>query len=139
MAANLQSTPIFRTTHLGYQGGMQSLIVHFSDATTLLNLRALCKNSEETAISYLPLADVRLEVAANMGNTQLILAKIVRRDSYFTALLVAAAGGISNTECGHSCGNPASSTHPFTECIRVANYQGGACATCIWKSHAARC
>lgn len=89
----------------------------------------------------MPLNDVRILVDIGMGTTDLVVAKIIRRDSYFTALLIAAAGSVAAGDeiCKHSCGNLAAGTTTFASCVRVIRYQHGACANCIWKSHAAKC
>lgn len=33
----------------------------------------------------------------------------------------------------------AQGSRPFEHCFRVVSSQGGACATCVWNSHARRC
>lgn len=71
---------------------------------------------------------------------QLIIAKIIRRNSYFTALyvclynlllasvltlfsLIANAGSIKAEPCSHSYGNDNSSSLPFTNCTAMIGYQ----------------
>lgn len=66
-----------------------------------------------------------------MGSVQEILLKIVRRDSYFTALIVAACGQQKAVPCSHTYGNPNSSSRPFSQCYWVPGYQSNGCAACI--------
>lgn len=86
--------------------GRQSLILHLSGPQTRVNFHAFCKNvriylfhssplhktstygkkNEELALAQLPMSDVRITVGIDCSNVALILAKIIRRDSYFTVV-----------------------------------------------------
>ncbi|KAH8193589.1 hypothetical protein TruAng_012244 [Truncatella angustata] len=85
----LNTNPLLRTSFIGSVGSKQTFIVHYgSDAQTRANILALCKNNEELALAQMPMTDVRITVNNDWGHIPLAIAKIVRRDSYFTALYV---------------------------------------------------
>lgn len=68
---------------------------------------------------------------------QLAWAKIIRRESYFRAVIVQSRGNVAGG-CSQKCGR-ASTNRRFEACVRIDGYQGGACAECVWQSHGARC
>lgn len=44
------------------------------------------KKNEELGLANMTMPDVRMDVDIHLGSIQLITAKIIRRDSYFTTL-----------------------------------------------------
>lgn len=61
----------------------------------------------------------------------------VRREGYFRALLVQSRGEVM-PGCDQRCGCSGGSL-PFLECVRVPDFQDGACGSCVWQSRGLRC
>jgi hypothetical protein len=88
-------------------------------------------------MAALPSHDVIVRVPLGT-DLRLFVAKIVRREGYFRALLVQSRGAVQATACAHRCGGGPGPT-PFEECRTLPGYQGSACGSCIWQSHGIRC
>ncbi|KAI0192096.1 hypothetical protein EV127DRAFT_492298 [Xylaria flabelliformis] len=103
-------------------------------------MQSLCMNQEEGIVAAAPSVDIIFKVSAadNLADAQ---AKFVRREGYFRALLVQSRGTIVAAPCadGPRGGCRSHNGSPFGTCRRVPNFQGGACAACVWRSHGARC
>ncbi len=86
----------------------------------------------------MPSRDIEICVsAADLADLRNVAAHIVRRESYFRAILVQSRGTVVR-RCPQKCGNPNASPK-FRHCVRLRDYQAGACAECVWQSHGARC
>lgn len=125
-----------RYTDLGIQNGRRGLILHLTHPVSHATLRALVKNQAERDLLALPGTDIRLSVGDDNTTATDVIAKIIRRDSYFLAVLVARAGHPKPVRCDHRCANR---NFPFDQCLAVVGQQHNACANCVWDSHAARC
>ena len=88
-------------------------------------------------MAAMPSHDVELRVALNT-NVQEFIAKIIRRERYFRAVLVQSRGVRPAHDCQERCGRASRGTKPFVECRVLAGFQGGACAACVWQSHGIR-
>lgn len=92
---------------------------------------------DEVRVAMMPSHDVAVLVPAGT-NFNLFIAKIVRREGYFRAVLVQSRGRLMATACSQRCGGGPGAI-PFEECRTVAGFQAGACGSCVWQSHGARC
>lgn len=125
-----------RYTDLGIQNGRRGLILHLTHPASHAALTALAKNDTERDLLALPGTDIRLSASDSGTTAAAVIAKILRRDSYFLAVLVARAGRPKAVRCEHRC---RARNFPFDQCLFVAGQQQNACANCIWDSYAARC
>ncbi|KAH9427717.1 hypothetical protein MCOR02_011949 [Pyricularia oryzae] len=66
-----------------------------------------------------------------------LFATIIRRESYFRAVLIQSRGRTA-VRCPSKCGN-ANASPKFRHCVRLPPYQNGACAECVWQSRGAQC
>ncbi|KAI0859987.1 hypothetical protein F4860DRAFT_480591 [Xylaria cubensis] len=87
-----------------------------------------------------PSFDITFKVSSS-DNLADVQAKLIRREGYFRVLLVQSRGPIVAHACtdGPRSGCHISGGSPFGACRRVAGFQGGACGSCVWRSHGARC
>ncbi|KAK0718500.1 hypothetical protein B0T26DRAFT_752415 [Lasiosphaeria miniovina] len=93
---------------------------------------------DERRVVAMPSVDVEVRVlAADRASVHFLFARIIRRESYFRALLVQSRG-TRVRPCPEKCGNPNASPK-FRHCVRVPSFQGGAYAECVWQSHGSRC
>ncbi|KAF1980265.1 hypothetical protein BU23DRAFT_625445 [Bimuria novae-zelandiae CBS 107.79] len=99
-------------------------------------MQGLCVNDDEMALALAPSQDIVVLVPAGT-NLALFVAKIIRREGYFRAVLVQSRG-VLRAGCPQRCGGGPGAL-PFVECRTVADFQGGACGSCVWQSRGARC
>lgn len=116
---------------------MQSICINVRNLLLLFIANTDLIKDDEAHVGALPSHDVVVELPAGT-DMRLWIAKLVRREGYFRALLVQSRGRLVGTPCRHRCGGNTGPS-PFTECRRLAGFQGGACGSCVWQSHGARC
>ncbi len=93
---------------------------------------------EERRVIAMPSRDIEIRVpSADVDELRFLIARIIRRESYFRAILVQSRGQ-HVYRCPQKCGNP-NAANKFRHCVRLGDYQGGACAECVWQSHGNRC
>jgi hypothetical protein len=90
----------------------------------------------EDTLAALPSRDITVALPLDV-DLRLWVAKVVRRQGYWLAVLVQSRG-VQVANCGHRCSRAGGGV-PFMECVRHAGTQGGACGACIWQSHGAQC
>ncbi|TGJ76028.1 hypothetical protein E0Z10_g10923 [Xylaria hypoxylon] len=94
--------------------------------------------NEERAICRLGAWSVNIRLSR--ANRSDALANLVRRDSYFKAILTHAHGSLAAAKCANECGNARSGCTPFTECRTLANGAfDGVCSACQYQWHAVQC
>jgi hypothetical protein len=119
---------------------MASICINVS----LLSLSSFCvrtltqlKQPEELQVAQMPSHDVDVILPAGT-DLRLWVAKLIRREGYFRALLVQSRGVLQGTPCARRCGGNTGPS-PFTDCRTVAGFQGDACGSCVWQSRGAQC
>ncbi|KAI6351093.1 hypothetical protein MCOR25_010153 [Pyricularia grisea] len=101
-------------------------------------MAGLAINQEEARVCAMPSRDIEIKISSSHPEEiRFLAARILRRESYFRAILVQSRGHNSR-RCPQKCGNPNASPK-FRHCVRLRDYQDGACGECVWQSHGARC
>ncbi|KLU82756.1 hypothetical protein MAPG_01825 [Magnaporthiopsis poae ATCC 64411] len=105
-------------------------------------LSRLAINDEERRLLAMPSRDIEVRMDGNLGRGEAavmdMVARIVRRESYFRAVLIHSRGQPAASRCANRCAS-LNSVPRFLECVRIPGFQGGACSSCIWQSHGSRC
>ncbi|KAK6208351.1 hypothetical protein QIS74_00958 [Colletotrichum tabaci] len=131
-----QMTPMGAVTVRTDAGGTRWVTLPTSTAHNRTFFITLSINEEEREVARMPSRDIEIRLPAG-EDVSFLLAKIIRREGYFRAVLVQSRGQAVNA-CPQKCGRGAG-TLRFRACTRIATYQNGACAECVWQSHGARC
>ncbi|KAI6570827.1 hypothetical protein MCOR06_011854 [Pyricularia oryzae] len=89
----------------------------------------------ERAFAALPSRDIEIRVVTGSAKEiRHLFATIIRRESYYRAILIQSRGRIA-VRCPSKCGNP-NAFPKFRHCVRLPPYHNGACVKCIWQNRA---
>ncbi|PSR77835.1 hypothetical protein BD289DRAFT_137650 [Coniella lustricola] len=88
-------------------------------------------NTDEDRVIAMPSRNVEIRVSVN-EDLRRLTARILRREGYFRAILVHSRGHPSNSPCANKCAR--NNGVPFSGCVRLPDFQDGACSACVWAS-----